>query len=253
MTEAVQQDRLSDWLALHGLSAATCLALLDAALPQTDTAVSDRGPPPVDLLSSLSASDAWAKVSEAVASILPDVAPRVLQQCGTCFDPPQGRSFTLHDGGNGVPLVACVWSGRPHDLLTMAHEFGHAAQIMASPPGMAMTPVMRETCAFLAEAALVSHLQAGPAKDLAAVLQSLWQAETLRLLGRSARTLRQALSHPDAAYDYGWNYPIARRLALRLWQDQRAAIPALFAGGLTLSQVLGHFATEDRNLRVPQR
>lgn len=230
---------MAGWLALQDLTVAQCLALLDGHRlpdgPETQKGRAQDTP----LVPDLSAMAAWDLVAEAVAMLVPETASFVRQQAVVCFDPPQGRAFTLHDAGAGVPLVACPWSGRARDLLTLAHEFGHAAQIMASPPGAAMPPVLRETCAFLAEAALLEHAAGrGLLTGVAPLLQQVWQADTQRLLGRQARPLRQALTRPEAAYDYGWNYPIARALALRLWQSAPITIPALFAGRLSVSEAL---------------
>lgn len=223
------------WLALHGVTAGDCLALLDGHGIVIDTV----SVLPRMLLSSMSAFDAWGLVAKAVAIFLPEAASRVSHEVQVCFDLPLARAFTLHDGGNGVPLVACVWSGRARDLLTMAHEFGHAAQLISCPPGVVPAPVLREACAFLAEAALVGHMErSGSTQGLLPALRALWAADTGRFLGSNAQTLRQDLASPDTPYDYGWNYPIARAVAIMLLQQDKDAIPALFEGRLSLRQVL---------------
>ena len=239
MSKAPPGDDMAGWLALHDLTVADCLALLDAHSPPAGSGAKD-----ALLVPALSAMDAWDRVTEAVAAIVPDAAARVRQQANVCFDPPLQRAFTLHDTGeNGVPLVACPWTGRARDLLTLAHEFGHATQIMASRPGMALPPVLRETCAFLAEAALVDRIENEPESyRLAPVLRRLWQADTQRFLGFQARSLRKALPLPFAAYDYDWNYPVARALALGLWQSAPDTIPSLFEGRLSVSETLVQIA-----------
>jgi hypothetical protein len=235
VTETLGQDNMADWLALHGVTAGDCLALLDGHDLATVTVTTL----PRMLLLGMSAMEAWGLVAEAVASLLPEAASRVTQEVRVCFDPPLARAFTLHDGGNGVPLVACVWSGRVRDLLTMAHEFGHAAQLISCPPEAVLAPVLREACAFIAEAALVGHLERSKAaQGLLPAVRALWATDTGRFLGRHAQPLRQDLACPDTPYDYSWNYPIARAVAIMILQQDNDAIPALFEGRLSLKQVL---------------
>lgn len=249
MSDVLPKEDMAGWLALHDLTVTQCLRLLEGyPLPddsQTQKGVAqDRA-----LVPGLSAIAAWDLVAEAVAMLVPEASSCVRQQASVCFDPAQRRAFTLQDAGGGVLLVACPWSGRARDLLTLAHEFGHAAQIMASPPGVVLPPVLRETCAFLAEAALVHHAERQASHRQAPVLQApvlqaLWQADTQRWLGRQARSLRQALIRPTEAYDYDWNYPVARALAIGLHQNAPVAIPSLFAGRLSVSDTLARIAVK---------
>lgn len=222
------QDDMAGWLALHGLTAADVVAVLDLP-PRLSSPPRLHAPPrlhppsarvPLPMPAGLEA--AWPLVCRPLARWLSAPAHRRLLSCRPVPPPPaaRGRAFTLPEGPGGLPLVAAPWSGHPRDLLRLAHEAGHAAQALQGPPGLLPPPLLREACAFLAERALVDAT-GDPG------LAALWQDATARMLGPLAASLRRALGVPAAPYDYGWNYPIARQLALHL---PEAAAPPLFAG-----------------------
>ena len=121
------------------------------------------------------------------------------------------RPFTLAAGPDGRPVVVLRYRGRIGDLITVAHEFGHAVQIAASGNGF-VPPVNREICAFVSELALLRHLGAelpaahGPARGRLGGAQR-------RLPRPGCGALALALKDPESVYRYAWNYPIARILA----------------------------------------
>ena len=123
------------------------------------------------------------------------------------------RAFTLHDDGRGLPFISCPMKGRVSDLLLLAHELGHACQILAS-GRPDLPPLLRETAAYLAEEQVCAAIaEAEPERG--AVLGALHRARTARIMDREGRALARALEEPAATYTYGWNYPIARDLAAR--------------------------------------
>ena len=66
------------------------------------------------------------------------------------------RPFTVQT--DSYPIVVLCYRGRIVDLLTVAHEFGHAVQSLASGPDF-VPPVNREICAFVSELALLKMLR----------------------------------------------------------------------------------------------
>lgn len=217
-------DDMAGWLALHGLTAAEVVACLNRAPGGAACAAGG-----VQAAMPATLQQAWPRVCQPLA---PWLAPDVLLRLLSCrpVPPPaaaRGRAFTLPAGPDGLPVVAAPWSGQWRDLMRLAHEAGHAAQALQGPPGSLPPPVLRETCAFLAERALAARA-GGP-------LAAIWQADTARLLGPGAAGLRAALADPATPYDYGWNYPLARHLATAL---PEAACPALFAGTALLPSLM---------------
>jgi hypothetical protein len=202
---------MADWLALHGLQAADCLHLLPrldgsaAPLRAPDPELGDRAPLPmvVDALK-LTLPPAAEILARIGAEVRVDLAP----------DPQRfPRAFTLHDDGRGLPFICCPLKGRNSDLLVLAHELGHACQILAS-GRPDLPPIQRETAAYLAEV-LVTEAIGRTEPERGAILSALHRAGTDRIMRREGRPLARALADPTTPYAYGWNYPIARELAGR--------------------------------------
>jgi hypothetical protein len=197
---------VADWLALHGINAEDCRNRLrqmpvDAAPPAPDPAF-----PSTEVLPMIIAAlgrawpDAVATLGRIGADVRIDLSPDLSR-----FP----RAFTLHDDGRGLPFVSCPIKGRVSDLLVLAHEIGHACQILASgQPDL--PPVLRETAAYLAEEVML--VSQGPTVP---GLTTLHRTRTARMMRRDGAALLRALQAPETPYDYGWNYPIARDLAQR--------------------------------------
>ncbi len=64
--------------------------------------------------------------------------------------------FTEWDEDANALAIHLVWSGTADDLVCLAHEMAHAAQMILS-KGAFMPPVAREVCAFLGELALIRY------------------------------------------------------------------------------------------------
>lgn len=214
---------MADWLSLHGLSKALCNAIL-AAAPDGPTNAPE---PQVDHAIKTEPNAVWRDIARAVQAKLPAASSTIdatLAQTRTNFAPDPARfprAFTLQDLPN-QPFVSCPCKGDISDLVPLAHEFGHALQLIASEE-RALPPVLRETCAFLCEHWYLVHLQA-TRPDIAAVLAPVWQSQSDKALRRSAQRLAHALAFPRAAYSYQWNYPLARILAQRLATAPDAAV-----------------------------
>jgi len=216
---------MADWLGLHQLEAAQCWTLLQHGLEQRA-----KGPQVKTLGVDLDAVQAWQLAATALTQAFPDLADLIAavhSNTRTEFDvdaEKYPRAFTLHGGENGYPVVVCAY--RPHlrDLLTLAHEFGHALQIKASGAAF-MPPAYREVCAFVAEQALLRHC---PPKWQQG-MQQIWQQATGKYLGADLAQLQDALHAPGSPYTYRWNYPVARILAIRHMQD-RDLLQMLFQG-----------------------
>jgi hypothetical protein len=199
---------LDEWLTLHEIDAATCRHLVGSAGSTT-------GPKPPD--APLNLSDPWGFVIGCLRHALPEAGPvldRAAQEVRIDLAPDKvmfPRAFTLHDDGRGLPFISCPMKGRVSDVLTLAHELGHACQALLAPQRV-ISPILRETAAFLAEELVISAVED---REMAGDLQSLHKDKTTRLRTRHVPALLRALDDPRHAYDYGWNYPIARDLAGR--------------------------------------
>ena len=220
---------MADWLALHGVTAAQCRAVLARTEPEAAPGHDPDWPcDPVAL---------WRRVADLLAPGFP-AADGLIQRTwavtrtdfsGTAKG--SARAFTLHDDGTGHPFVACRLKGKLSDLLTLAHEFGHAAQIVAS-AGDAMPPALREVCACLSER-LVLRGFAIEEPELAEV------AQRLVARGGRRRLLLQALDQPQAVYSYDWNYPLAHVVAEAVADRLNPAqLARLFAGQTRLADLM---------------
>ena len=218
---------MADWLALHGVTAQACRAVLArAASVAAKVADPDWAQDP---------GDTWRQVADFLTPFFPagdGLAQRTWTLTRTDFsgtDRVSARAFTLHDDGTGRPVVVFWPKGRLSDLTTLAHEFGHAAQIVAS-GGAAMPPALREVCACLAEHLVLKGLAV---KDPETVRRARrWRA------GRGLRQrqeLWEALDSPDATYCYDWNYPLARAVVAGMADLPPADLARLFAGRMALA------------------
>lgn len=208
---------MTDWLTLHQLEPDHCQRLLVAAGRHAEAEPFDRtalraaacdlsGPAALALVAAALAASVGAP-----ESLVADVLARTDIDLNP--DPDRfPRAFTLHDTGQGRPYISCRYRNQIGGLLALAHEVGHATQIIAA-SGQFQPPVVREICAFLAELALIGQLGcARPADAAKAVLA--WRADNRVQFGKSLRALAVALGDPQSPYDYRWNYPLARFLAI---------------------------------------
>ncbi|WFE75758.1 toxin-activating lysine-acyltransferase [Roseinatronobacter sp. S2] len=138
---------------------------------------------------------------------------------------------TINRGPGRVPVLVLQWTGKPTDLLTLAHEVAHAVQITLS-RGAYMPPLAREVCAFLGELLLISHVKKHRNPRLLELLLGAWEDQNALYLGRDLDSLKAALQATKAPYHYRQNYPVARLLACALFMQGRGEwLTSLFASG----------------------
>ena len=235
------QADISDWLRLNGLSRRGLLSLLDENRLSTEGRVAAP-----DVTVAISAERAWATAATALRHYLPalggtidmvrDMSPKCLEASPESFPQP----FTCDQGPDKLPFVSVQFACRAVDILAVAHEFGHALQIVVSHRSDRdrMPSMARELCAFIAELALLDHLS--DRRSLLHIpVRNAWARQNLTYLDKDCTVLRRALNAPTARYDYRWNYPPARLLAKNVhqgWSTQQKV--ALFRSGETASDVL---------------
>lgn len=235
---APSQDRLADWLALHGVDARLCETLLTGPLPPL--ALPMPGPAAQDSAPELPGPDqVWPQLCDFFIHAFPAGEELIRQTFARAHcDFRSGvrasdRALSLLHPEQGIPVVICPWQGRPRDLLSLAHEAAHAVQLLAS-EGRFMPPILRETCAMLGEyAALRGLAQSDPATG--AVFGAALARDQARRVSMG-QGVRRVLHSPDTPYSYDWNYPLAQHLAGRLWAAQPALWP-LFEGHRTLTDL----------------
>lgn len=212
-----KRHSLSDWLALHELSPATCHRILDAMVLETDRGLSKKSPKGYQVVGP---EVAWLNAVEAMRDFLPEqqgiIDDTFQNSVKIALDDPDKRrkGLTLDNGSGAYPTILFSYRSKPVDALVIAHEFAHAVQIMAS-QGRYVPPIIREICAFLGEGALLSHAMRGHQTQHAHLLQA-WQEANRRHFGTQKERLQADLSELDASYRYDWNYPIARYLAIQI-------------------------------------
>lgn len=241
-----KQHNLVDWLDLHKLDHKTCLRLLheisrEAAEIPTCRNRADRQPLNLD------PDGVWRKITSAMFNFLPEhksLIEETFQRSKKIAVDGQGKSrkaLTIDHGPAQYPTILYNYFGDISDLFVVAHEFGHAVQIRAS-EGKFMTPIMREICAFLSEGAMLSYcLKEDDFADRD--LLKHWQRSSHRYFGKRAIDLEIALRNDNAIYEYGWNYPIARLLAIRISNNfSREMLWNVFSGDYSVRRVLNQLA-----------
>ncbi|WP_025029421.1 hypothetical protein [Nitratireductor aquibiodomus] len=253
-------DIFSEWLRTNRVDDAFLRRnLSDDAIPVflTGAGASGRSVPP-----ETSGEAAWEMAAQALTAGIPELS-RLIRFVQTrvprSFEVQQGRdgrAFTYDRGARGargrktLPFVSCPYRGTASDILTVAHEFSHALQIVSSGRST-MPPLSREVCAFVGEQLLLGWVrQARPA--LSPHLETAWLTDNSRYLGTDLQLLRTALECGSDTYDYAWNYPIARLLAQSIGQEwTRKKIAAFFKSGEQAPALLK--AYHDRPCILPQR
>jgi hypothetical protein len=238
---------MADWLSLHAITAADCAALLPPESEQfapTGKTFAEAAAVPTGY----SPDEAWkivtrsvvshcSSLSDSIARLSANATVNMLPDLHKYPDP-----FTLHDGGNGYPYISCHYDEGVGSLMALAHECGHAVQCVESQANF-VPPVIREVCAFLSEIACEALLS-DCRPELRDPLQDMRTLLDQRYLRRYAKRLRDALHSDQQAYDYVWNYPLARLLARKAAERLTAEeIRALFRGDVPLAQ-LAAMATE---------
>lgn len=207
-----------DWLNFNNLDRKTVRQYLDQIITPCNLAMpvlnEENG---LDL----SSEGAWASCAEALRSAMPDlsgVIEKVKHQTPRCLMPNMKKypkPFTYDLGYHNLPFISLHYQGRKKDLLAMAHEFGHAVQIVASwktGEGQ-MPPVARECCAFIAELACMQALEPSIPG-----LRQLHNTDSAIYFGANKVELEQALLNETCPYQYDLNYPLARHFASRIFE-----------------------------------
>ncbi len=144
---------------------------------------------------------------------------------------------TVDRGLEKPVLIAINWTGSPDDVICLAHEVGHALQILLSKHEQ-MPPVARETCAFLGELLLIAHAS-DVAPEMYPSLYEVWHRENNAYLGTDIDRLTADLADPNAPYHYRQNYPVARLAAIEMFAlKQGDRLLKLFTSGRTGMQHL---------------
>jgi hypothetical protein len=139
-----------------------------------------------------------------------------------------------------APEIHLVWSGSANDLVCLAHEMAHAAQMILS-KNKFMPPVAREVCAFLGELALIRFAKA-QSDALHKELCGVWNRQNRRYLGSDIAQLGDDLKTEFAPYKYSHNYPLARLAAMSMFLRQYKNPPGgLFLSASTAMEWLGFF------------
>lgn len=238
----VGRHNLSDWLALHDLDQSLCRRLLSATAGQIGSEPIGRNEC-ASVKCALDRDAQWLRAVDAMCAFFPrargtiertyENTSKILAKGAT----DHRRAVTFNDGGNGYPFILYTYRGTVSDCMVIAHEFGHAIQIVAS-QGKFVTPVIREACAFIGELALISHARAS-GDNCAFGFQQVWYRDNCKYFRVDQEELESVLSHPESIYRYSWNYPIARHLSIEISQKLSIEhIWAVFEGKVSMLRLL---------------
>ena len=242
---AAMRHSMGDWLELH---TAEGEVLEPGAIADLVERARIRRPPPEAKASAvrIDPDEALLLVAAAMRAAFPDQSDLfddVVLRCEFDFDPAPGPSYTLQRTGL-PPFIRCPFNGTAADLMTLAHEFGHAVQMVAA-GGRFIPPASREIAAFFAERLVIDELAQRDSPLLAAALAIRHRGDA-RYLGIDAGPLLAALADPARPYTYRHNYPLARLAAHRAasWLP-RSLQWEIFAGRPALAQFLETIDAKD--------
>ncbi|KPD10804.1 hypothetical protein AN476_18830 [Phaeobacter sp. 11ANDIMAR09] len=198
--------------------------------------------------SCMTADEAWAQCATSLCIAIPELSDeiaRVSTDAPRCLAPNKAKHpmpFTYDLGHRKLPFVSLHYQGCVADLLTMAHEFGHAVQIVASwKSGKGqMPPVAREWCAFISELAILQFNELSSAS-----ICSAYNADDNTYFGAHKSSLEAALLDGQRQYQYAWNYPLARYFSQTLFQRCKSTqLSKIYAAGANGGRMLNKLAAE---------
>lgn len=163
------------------------------------------------------------------------------------FDAP----CAIDHGPDCAPEIRMSWAGSCEDLVCLAHEASHGLQLLLS-ANSSMPPIAREVCAFIGELALIDWVSQKDAA-LGVQLRAVWKKENSAYLGRDREFLRASLCSPESAYSYRLNYPLARAMAVKIFDASHSYL-ALFSAGEDAMRLLPFsetFCSSPRNNYLP--
>ncbi|XAT61234.1 toxin-activating lysine-acyltransferase [Rhodobacteraceae bacterium Araon29] len=156
--------------------------------------------------------------------------------------------FTEWNDKTNAPIVHLVWSGTADDLICLAHEIAHAAQMILSKQSF-MPPLAREVCAFLGELALI-RFSKNQSSDWYLGLQAVWHTENQRYFASDVTLLADDLNAAAPPYNYRYNYPLARVAAMSLFATSSSdQLADFFASGSSAMAKL-NFSTMMSDLQL---
>ena len=127
--------------------------------------------------------------------------------------------FTVDLGKACPPFVSAHFDGSVNGLVLIAHEFGHAVQIVATSRHSGKStsrvpPAAREVCALLSEIAMLRYLNVDcrTRQPHTNGFRVRWR----QYLGTFMRALIFASKRPDTPYDASWDYALAATWAISL-------------------------------------
>lgn len=226
-----------DWLELHNLSHEFSIEAL--ARTRRVCLPSVRAPRIGGF--SLTVDEAWSLSAQAIVDFVPELALDVKWLYDFCEKNLHAEAiekpYTKERGKDQPPFVSLSYQGTPADALCVAHEFGHALQYHLA-KGRFIPPVLRELAAFVAEKALLDHIQKNRS-ELYEVLHSVWKQDNRTYFGDDTANLLDALKSPTAPYTYRMNYPLARLLSDVMFGTlPRGERSRVFYGSLSLAECL---------------
>lgn len=121
----------------------------------------------------------------------------------------------IDHGSDKAPTVYLDYHNDSQGLMVLAHELGHALQLVATRRSCSdafMPPIARECCAFLSELALIAY-----SSQLSGHCLGYWQTSDRVVWETCADKLAVVLQDDQTSYDYDLNYIPARVAAINLF------------------------------------
>ena len=243
-TSGSNPNSLYDWLVVHSISGEDVARVLSKRsrlkVSYSESILSKVGTSP---------DGAWLLATKALAWKFPlhaDYIHEAAAKIEVEFSKKNdgiARPFVLDRGANSYPYVSLPYAGTVSDLLSFAHELGHAVQLISA-QGVFISPIMREIAAFLSELALLGYAEI-KRPDLFESLRHEHSVEDRIYLGNDVQRLMFVFKDPNCKYEYRWNYPMARVLAAQIFR----ILPSenlwdVFSGEMNLPQLIRYDSQE---------
>ncbi|MEO1494582.1 MAG: toxin-activating lysine-acyltransferase [Pseudomonadota bacterium] len=217
-----RNDTIAEWLTLHRLESHELLGV-----PYPDLLSSEED---CDGVAETDPIDAWLEICRALEAAL-RMSPTEREQfrrVRLVHEGPGLRSdapVTIAD--TDAPTVHVRFNRSIEDIVTLAHEAGHAAQLCLSEAKF-IPPAYRELGALIAED-LVGLAISKADTAHAGGYDTARLGHRIRYISEDRHELETAIRDGSAPYSYRWNYPVAAALAEGVAvHDDRALMDAVF-------------------------
>ena len=166
MSGKKHRHTLIEWFDLHDISTSVLpfwLEVISSSVNYGDfqQAIDESDISQMTFPNKMSGKTVWQLAADALLQLWPEQKQLITTTAKSTvvhFHVEVEQPRTIDNGPDAPPEVYINYQKRIEDILAVAHEFGHALQIVANQSRFT-PPILRELAAFISELALLHHIK----------------------------------------------------------------------------------------------